>query len=120
MCKAETLKEADFPMEWDWLQHAEYHRFEDHRTNKTYDAWTMHVSNNNNSLPACFMQTFIQDQEHHEELTLLVDESMPTMPAAMLHRHENIFVDERFLSFNATEPPTSVFAVPKECTPPPQ
>lgn len=44
-CEAHDIPAgAEFPMVWDWLDHAQYHRFEDHRTNKTYDAWSEHVS----------------------------------------------------------------------------
>ncbi len=44
-CTEEDLPEdAKFPMVWDWLKDATYHRFEDPRTKKTYDAWSVHVS----------------------------------------------------------------------------
>lgn len=45
ICEEETLPEdAKFPMIWDWLEEAHFHRFEDHRSNKTYDAWSEIVS----------------------------------------------------------------------------
>ena len=43
MCYKEELH-GTFPMVWDWLKDAEYHKFKDPRGNKTFDAWTMHVS----------------------------------------------------------------------------
>ncbi len=44
-CEKRSLPEdAKFPMVWDWLKDARDHPFPDPRTNTTYTAWTVHVS----------------------------------------------------------------------------
>ena len=44
-CEVRMIPEqGEFPMVWEFTEHAHYHEFHDPRTNKTFDAWEVRVS----------------------------------------------------------------------------
>ena len=120
-CEARKIPEdVDFPNVWEWLEHAHFSKEHDPRTNKTYDVWQAHVS----SAPSQLVHavTFITPcmQERDSGIMLYIDPMTPTQPAGIKYIRTGEERDIRFLSFVATEPPTTIFTVPPECnTPPP-
>lgn len=60
-----------------------------------------------------------QAQSDRGSRTLIVSETDPNMPIALMTRSAETFHDMRFMSFSGTAPPSSAFEVPTECRPPP-